>query len=536
MSKDKFFYVFMFLAIILQSCGVSPPSPQESIEALKQQSSHPNILFILTDDMDMQGLEYMPKTKALIADQGTTFSNFIIAMALCCPSRSCILRGQYPHNTKIIANQPPRGGFERFHEMGEEKSTIAVWLQEAGYRTALMGKYLNGYPNTVEPEYIPPGWDEWYSPVKGAPYRQYKYTLNENGKLVKYGNLPEDYGTDVYTQKTLAFIKKSIQNNQPFFAFVSVYAPHTPTTSAPRHEGLFTDLPLPISPSFNEEDVSDKPQAIRELPLLNKKQIVELEEEYRKRIRSLQAVDEMVEKFVNLLDQEQQLENTYIFFASDNGYHLGQHRLMQGKNSPYEEDINVPLVIRGPKVVKGKVVEDLVGNTDLAPTFAEIGGAIAPSFVDGRSILPLMQGLAATKWRKAFLLEKGDAYDELYGGKGKNENKGGGEEAHVAFTYDSILEPPDSPVYDFYLDKAFGGMPFYGIRTLDYTYIEFEGDERELYDLHKDPFQLVNIAYSFDEPQLLQLSTWVNALKRCAASSCRQIEETMPSLLENLTK
>jgi arylsulfatase A-like enzyme len=164
-------------------------------------------------------------------------------MALCCPSRSCILRGQYPHNTQILGNQPPRGGFERFHELGNEESTVGVWLQVAGYRTTLIGKYLNGYPRIVETTYFPPGWDEWYSPLKGAPYRQFKYTLNENGKLV-------DYGTDVYTNKALDFMGRSIEAGQPFFAFISVYAPHTPTPAAPRQKTLFNDVSVPRSHSF----------------------------------------------------------------------------------------------------------------------------------------------------------------------------------------------------------------------------------------------------------------------------------------------
>lgn len=170
-------------------------------------------------------------------------------MLLCCPSRSCILRGQYPHNTQILGNQPPRGGFERFHELGNEESTVGVWLWLAGYRTTVIGKYLNGYPRTVETNYVPLGRDEWYSQVKGAPNRQYKYTLNENGKLVDYGTKSEDYGPDVYTNKALDFMGRSIQAGQPFFAFIPVYAPHTPAPAASRHKTLFNDVAVLRSPS-----------------------------------------------------------------------------------------------------------------------------------------------------------------------------------------------------------------------------------------------------------------------------------------------
>src|SRR5262249_53392153 len=152
---------------------------------------------------------YMPKLKALISDQGVTFPNYFVAMSLCCPSRATTLRGQYPHNTQILGNQLPTGGFQKFFQLGEEKSTVAVWLQDAGYRTMLAGKYLNGYPQQGNPMYIPPGWDEWDVAVKGNAYSEFNYTLNENGKQVAYGSKPEDYGTDVYVGKAVDFIQRS---------------------------------------------------------------------------------------------------------------------------------------------------------------------------------------------------------------------------------------------------------------------------------------------------------------------------------------
>ena len=528
MSK-AFFSLIFALMVVVSGCSspikqwVLPTEPPMAPTA--DPSSHPNIIFILTDDLDMAGLDYMPKVKALLSNQGVSFSDFLISMALCCPSRSCILRGQYPHNTQILGNVPPRGGFERFHELGSEESTVGVWLQAAGYRTALIGKYLNGYPKTVEMTYVPPGWDEWYSPVKGAPYRQVKFTLNENGKLVDYGTKSEDYGTDVYTNKALDFMGRSIQAGQPFFAFISVYAPHTPAPAAPRHKALFNDVSLPRSPSFNEEDVSDKPDAIRNLPLITDKQIGDLENEFRKRLRSLQSVDEMVEKIVQSLQAANQLENTYIFFTSDNGYHMGQHRLMQGKNTAYEEDIRVPLIIRGPGVPAAKVVDALAGNIDLASTFADIARAAIPAFVDGRSLLPWLGDSPPAKWRAAFLLEKGDPNDEIFG-----EGSGGGEKALIPIIYsdDGILEPPDSLEYDLYLDVAFKGEPFRGIRTAECTYLEFENGERELYNLRKDPYQLENIAGSADETLLRVLSAWLDSLNHCTAAECRTAEEFSP--------
>ena len=318
---------------------------------------------------------------------------------------------------------------------------------------------------------------------------------------------------------------RSIQAGQPFFAFISVYAPHTPAPAAPRHKALFNDVSLPRSPSFNEEDISDKPDAIRNLPLITDKQIGDLENEFRKRLCSLQSVDEMVEKIVQSLQAANQLENTYIFFTSDNGYHMGQHRLMQGKNAAYEEDIRVPLIIRGPGVPAAKVVDALAGNIDLASTFADIAGAAIPAFVDGRSLLPWLGDSPPAKWRAAFLLEKGDPNDEIFG-----EGSGGGEKALIPIIYsdDGILEPPDSLEYDLYLDVAFKGEPFRGIRTAECTYLEFENGERELYNLRKDPYQLENIAGSADETLLRALSAWLNSLNQCTAAGCRTAEEFSP--------
>jgi arylsulfatase A-like enzyme len=211
--------------------GADTPAPTPGDEP----TGPPNIVFILTDDLDYAAIDHMPQLKALITDQGTTLSNFLISMPLCCPSRATILRGQYGHSTQIMGNDLPFGGFFKFSELGEEESTCATWLQDAGYRTMLAGKYLNAFPGNDDLMHIPVGWTEWYSPMQGEPYFQYDYTLNENGQQVRYGDAPEDYGTDVYARKTIEFIERSAQEGQPFFAHVSVYAPHWPTTPAPRH-------------------------------------------------------------------------------------------------------------------------------------------------------------------------------------------------------------------------------------------------------------------------------------------------------------
>lgn len=485
--------------------GAASPAPTVEEEAsAAAPSSRPNIVYILTDDMAVSDLQYMPKTMELLGAQGVTFENFFVSMALCCPSRACMLRGQYPHNTQIVGNNRPDGGYGKFARLGLEQSTIAVWLQEAGYNTALFGKYMNGYPGNTGKQTIPVGWTEWYSSVEGNAYDQYNYTLNENGTLVSYGNAPEDYGTDVYAAKAMDFMSRSIAAGEPFFAYVSVYAPHNPATPAPRHENLFADLALPRPPSFNEEDMSDKPQGLRDIAALSDHQIFGLEAIYRKRIQSLQAVDEMVANFVAQLESLGQLDNTYIVFTSDNGYHLGEHRLPQGKNTPYEEDIRVPLLVRGPDVLAGEVVDALTGNIDLAPTFAEWAGISAPDFVDGRSLVPLLRGETPSEWRDAFLLERGSQSAQT--------------SINVPATPSATLEAPDSP-----LDRS-PAVNYVGLRTAEYTYIEYANGEIELYDLRADPYQLQNIAATANPSLLAMLHAWLEALRQCQAESCRAAE------------
>jgi len=474
----------VLLAVVLGGSGENTLSGRAGAE-------RPNIVFILTDDLDAASIAFMPKLKALLIDQGVSFSNFFASFSLCCPSRATILRGQYAHNTQILGNGPPSGGFEKFHSLGEENSTVATWLQAAGYRTMYVGKYLNGYPEGVALTYVPPGWDEWYSAVKGKPYGEYDYTLNENGKLVTYGNKPEDYGTDVYARKSVDFIRRTAKEGKPFFIHLSVYAPHSPATPAPRHENLFLDAQAPRTPNFNEEDVSDKPSYIRNRPPLTSKEIAQIDEEHRKRLQSLQAVDDAIEALIDTLKAVGQLDKTYIFFTSDNGFQLGNHRLM-GKIAPYEESIRVPLIVRGPGVPAGRTIEHLAGNVDLAPTWAELAGAKAPDFVDGRSLVPLLGGNppSTESWRQAFLLENGN------------------------------------------LERRSQGLaipPYRAIRTKEYLYVEYNTGERELYDLNEDPYQLKSLHASADPNLLQQLSSQLAELRSCVAASCR-IAESKPLL------
>jgi len=462
------------------ACGASAEVlfSAESAAAVSTEEP-PNIVFILSDDEDLRIHEYMPKTKALIENQGVAFDNYFVTYSFCCPSRATALRGQYSHNHRIQGNVLPSGGGHKFRALGHDQSTIATWLQSAGYYTGLFGKYMNEYEPDQE-TYIPPGWNDWYA----AGHDYYDYVLNENGRHVAYGHEPEDYLTDVIARHTTAAIRRVAKTGQPFFFYVAPYAPHGPATAAPRHAHLFTDTPYPRPGAFNEADVSDKPSLIRDLPKLTAEQIEWIEDHYRARLRALQGVDDLVESIVGALRETGELDNTYIVYTSDNGWHMGEHRQLYGKTTAYEEDIRVPFVMRGPGVPRGVRLTPLVLNNDLAPTFAAIGGVAPPSFVDGRSFLPLLSD-PQQPWRQSFLIQR---------------------RQRESF-------------------ELVGPASFHALRTFDWTYVEYANGERELYDLKADPDQRTNLVSTADSVLVTQLSSRLGELANCAAIYCRMIED-----------
>ncbi len=425
----------------------------------------------------------MPQVKSLMVDGGVSFNNYFVNVSLCCPSRATILRGQYAHNTGVYSNKKSDGSFIYFYLHGLEKSTIATWLQQKGYRNAYIGKYFNGYPRQAPKNYIPAGWDEWASPIYDSGYMGYKYTLNENGSFVEYGDRPEDYSADVYTSKAQEFINQAAQDQQPFFLYLAYFAPHQPAIPAPRHSKLFPDVFAPRTPSFNEADVEDKPKYIRELPLLSQAQKNRIDQLYQKRLRSLQAVDEGLVTLVNTLKANDQLDNTYIIFTSDNGYHLGQHRLPPNKETAYEEDIHLPLYVRGPDVPMGETRDQIVGNLDLAPTFAELAGADTPNFIDGRSLVPLLRRHIPipAQWRQVFFLQH-------------------------RLNRQTIPIIPD----------------YKGLRSSNCTYVQYATSEQELYNLRQDPDQLKNLA-NVIQPQVIKeyVKRMIN-LSSCHGKTCRE--------------
>ena len=435
-----------------------------------QAATRPNIVMVLADDMRASDYQVMTQTNRLLGKLGTTFPNFFLTTPVCCPSRSTILTGRYAHNHGVLRNSGPGGGWQTFHNNGNDQRTVAVRLNQAGYRTGLFGKYLNGY--VFEQGHVPSGWDQWFA-TSALDY--YDYTLNENGQPRRYGSGGSDYLTDVLARKVAAFIKETPRRS-PLFAYISVKAPHGPATVAHKYRGDCDGMTVERNASFNERDIGDKPGYMQD-QRLTVQQVHAIDALEARRLCSLKSVDDLVVKVVGALETAGRLDNTYIFFASDNGFLMGHHRRVS-KDVPYEEAIRVPLLVRGPGFEPGVTDERLVGNLDLPPTWAAIGGTKMPE-PDGRNLLDDWQ-------RDAILIE-------TFGRDAGDTDSG-----------PLIGDPKPVP-------------PYAAIRTADAIYVEYEGGAKEYYDLVADPLQLQNLARTVDTSDL---EARLALLKRCRASGC----------------
>ena len=500
--------VLVALAVVVASCG-----PGRSNTSVRVSGKRPNIVFLLTDDLDTQEIAYMPNVRRLLTDEGVTFSHFYVSVSLCCPSRSSILRGQYSHNTGVLTNGSGNGGFETAYRLGIEKSTIGTWMQKAGYRTAYIGKYLNAYPDTAGDHYEPPGWNEFASAVAGTPYSEYDYLLNENTHLVAYRGAPRDYGTSVYVGLADHFIRR--EHDKPFFIYLNVYAPHGPATPAPQDLHLFPRAKAPRTPAFNDANENGKPPWLLGRHQLSARAIAGLDALFRNRIRSLQAVDRGVANLLDTLRDTHQLANTYFVFSSDNGFHLGQFRLPAGKETAYDTDIRVPLIVRGPDVPRHRVCNFIFGNIDLAPTFARLGDAAVPNFVDGRSFVAQMRDPTVDPHpRHSYLVEHWKESVTEHLGSGPTE-PGDLDATQRVITAAPGVPPPRPDLIP----------EFHGVRTDHYLYVEYPRGVRELYDTDHDPFELHNLVAQPSELKLVaRLHTLVGELKACGEAECRRLE------------
>ncbi len=349
---------------------------------------------------------------------------------------------------------------------------------------------------------MPPGWSDWNASVDPSTYRYYDFILNENGHPHRFGM--HQYQTDVYARMAVDKIHQEAVRPGPFLLDVAFLAPHAverETTGldpvdqvaagtdgmrhgiryavpADKYRHRFAHARLPrMRGAFDEHDVSDKPENIQARHRFDWGEVAEIRTDYRRRLAALLSVDDAVQKIVGALRRTGQLDNTDIFFVSDNGYFHGQHRVPFGKYLPYEPSIHVPLVVRGPGLAQDAVTHTLASNVDLAPTILRLAGATPLRTLDGHSLLPVLRDPAHAVDHDAVLIESG-----------KND--------------------VGAPVYA-------------GLRTQRYKYVEYTDGERELYDLKRDPGELHN---RYGDPRLKTVQAYLArrlvSARHCTGSAC----------------
>jgi len=457
----------------------SPVIPLTAVSVAKMNNSvkGPNVVFILTDDLSLNLVQYMPHVLKMQKD-GVTFSNYFVTDSLCCPSRSSIFTGRYPHDTGVFRNKGKDGGYLVFRDRGLERVTFAFALSAAGYRTAMLGKYLNEYQPSVHP--AAPGWTTWA--VAGNGYPEFNYNLRQDSTVVHYGRKPTDYLTDVLSNLAVRFIKE--KPDQPFLIEVATFAPHAPYTPAPRDLDAFPGLRAPRTQAFNAAPDANDPKWLREIPPITEAEMTAIDADFRKRAQSVLAVDKMIGELLAAVAAIRQEKNTYFVFSSDNGYHMGEHRLRPGKMTAFDTDIHVPLIVIGPGVPAGRMIDEITENIDLCQTFTELAGAVPPANVDGHSLVPLLHGQEVADWRTAVLIE------------------------HHGRLRDRA--DPDSPAH------RSGNPPTYeAIRTLTSVYVEYATGEKEYHDLVTDPHELRNTFSSLPSEEKKLLHTVLDAIKNC---------------------
>lgn len=474
--------------------SASPSGTNTSVSALPvvRSDKRPNIVVIMTDDQRADDMNYLPITKRLIGGAGVTYNNSFVSFPLCCPSRATHLSGQYAHNHGVKDNELAFGGG---NDSFDHTDTVPVWLQDAGYATAHVGKYLNEFGKTSEPKVLP-GYTDFFTTIDPSTYQFWNYDVLDNGTRRSFGNATENYQTDVLAKRAVENIARLGAQPKPFYMTVWPLAPHSSTgkgsvvplapAPAPRHVGTKPNVRAPRPASFMEADRTDKPKAL--LDLLDRiadevaksgttqEQIEALLDQIQQaRAESLLAVDELVQQVIEALTATGQLDNTMVVFTSDNGWMMGEHAITLGKVVPYEESIRVPLLVRGPGFPKAAMANQPVSNVDIPATVLELAAVAAGLPQEGTSLLSVAKDPNLRKDR-AVLIES----------------------------------------------TANGVHAYQGIRTPGWSYVRYADDGgEELYDLFADPHQLEN---KVNDPSFAKardrFRREVDRLGSCRGSSC----------------
>ncbi|XP_074642046.1 N-acetylglucosamine-6-sulfatase-like [Tubulanus polymorphus] len=475
----------------------------------------PNVVFILTDDQDvvMDGMEPMVKVKKYLMNEGVTFKNMFVSSPLCCPSRSAILTGRYIHNIPVFNNSIKGNCNGESWRQEAEKSAFITHLKNQGYRTMFAGKYLNQYGKKKGGgvKHVPPGWDSWIGLVGNSAY--YNYVLSVNGTAEKHGSIySSDYLTDLISKKAQDFLDYQTHDGAPFFMMLSTPACHAPFTSAPQYSHRFNTSKSPRQPNFNIH-AKDKHWLIRTAKNpMSQTSIEYLDDTFRNRWKTLLSVDDLVESVVKTLEAKKLLDNTYIFFSSDNGFHLGQYSLPTDKRQLYEFDIRVPLIVRGPGIKPNTEIQDPVMSIDLAPTFLDLGFFPPPSYMDGKSFLPLLVNNRQTNLppqHRDMLIEYFGEHKIKIKGCPWLNNRG------VAICF------PDCVCEDAW-NNTYSCLRFINL-TENYVFCEFlnEPNFYEYYNMKFDPYQLQNSVNTLDPRTKTDYLMRLQKLKHCKGESCR---------------
>lgn len=479
-----------------------------SVVGFKNNLTPPNIIIVLSDDQDIElhGMHPLQQTMQLFSKYGTQFSNAFTSTPLCCPSRASLLTGQYAHNHKTFNNSLSGGCNGHLWRDRFEPRALPTLLQNHGYQTFFAGKYLNQFKGAA----VPPGWNAFYGLHGNSRY--YNYTLRENTQNVSY---TDTYLTDLLCDRAVTFIRNTIfeerRERVPFFAMISPPAPHEPFTPAPRHAGAFAQVLALRTPSFNAPD-TDKHWLVGSAQRMPYNTVSTIDKYFQNRWEALLSVDELMTSLVAVLNETQSIENTYIIYTSDNGYHLGQFAQPFDKRQPYETDIKVPLLILGPDVPAGHIMDKPVCLLDLAPTILKWAGLSVPDYMDGRPISDeLLTGPKMDNQRTLLIEYWGEGNDDTY-----NPLCPGQRSDHLAqctLVADCHCQDAWNNTYACVRDFR---------NNVDRIYCEFQDSENfvEAYDLAKDPYQLNNIGYDLLPIERALYGILLKNLTKCAGKSC----------------
>lgn len=460
------FTLFVLISLLLPAIGLAADSGNEN---------RPNIVLINLDDADLDLMSpqtiasRFPNMNHLVTD-GLYFSNLHVTTPKCGPSRACLLRGQYAHRTGIRVNNPNnaygngmQGGMPEYILRGYMEEEMSVWVKRAGYRTMLVGKYLNG--DFVAG--VPPGWDDYYNSLGGSYFDTKRYT-NRNNSAGNFEQLaPGVYRTRAEAEDAVSLIQQHVDSgrNQPFFLYVAPFAPHHP---AAKSTGGAAELPyskwwskavVPFSKDRVEFDFSDKTSVLNHLQPLNENGKELADSLYRDRLRTTRSVDDLYGNLMASLEANDLLDNTYVMVTSDNGFQLG-HQRMIGKGNNYDRSTRVPLYVTGPNVARGKQAKHLLAHVDITATILDLAGATAPVPQDGQSFVPLLEqpgAVEARQWRDPVLVQNWES---------KASQSATGEKIFVVAS---------------------------GLRLFDAIYTEWADGTSEYFDLASDPHQLDNL-------------------------------------------